>query len=1387
MNRHFIKHSTGLRTLLPALLASGTVVFALHAAAATLDLATAPLANSTTTTVKPNVMFVLDDSGSMTFTYMPDTVVNFHNNYGYQSNQCNSVYYNPAITYTPPKKADGTYFSNAVFTAAHDNGFDGTSNVTNLDNQFYANRFAPQSANTTYSGSSYKSYINYPLGQYSAVYYQYSGSATEKEYSDTNSTFYKECNSNFGSAPGSTVFSKRRLATTETTTISVSGSNSTSVSSIKVNGVELMSGSTTASSTASTVASRIAEKITQNGFSATSSGSVVTITGPTSAANHTPVITKSGSMTLDADVFPDTTPANLTNFANWYSFYRTRMLMMKTSAGQAFASLGDTYRVGLMKINSSSSPLVPVDVFENTQRSDWYTSLYNVEGNGGTPLRYALANAGRYFAGKLSGTDPIEYSCQQNFTILSTDGYWNGSAGINLYGTAIGNQDGDAERPMFDGTTTSSKWTLTYTRESYSQSTGCPAGKYKKAQPQRGTCTVTAAGGTCSPTNWTNYGSATTLSTCNYTSETNYSTAVLQETVLSDSNGTEDTLADVAMYYYKTDLRSSGLGNCSGAAGLDVCENNVFKGGSDNMTQQHMTTFTLGLGVSGRMTYSQSYLTDTSGDFVDVKLGSTASSSATPPVCSWQSNGTTCNWPVPSSDSVANIDDLWHAAVNGRGAYFSATDPTSLNAGLSNALASIQAKKGAGAAAASSTLNPVSGDNYAFVASYTTVEWRGNLEKRGVNTETGIVDENAIWCVENVAAGECSAPSYVSTVNEGGTNTAYCVTPNSTICTGGTLDGSNCKVPMAAACTGTMNSKVSASTDSRTIYTASSNGTSLIAFDVSYADANPGYFSGKLSSLSQWGALTEAQQAAATSTTLLKFLRGQNGYEDRSVNFADGVDNRLFRYRAAVLGDILESQPSYISKPIMNYPYPGYADYATAKQSRPGTIYVGANDGMLHAFAADTGIERWAYVPSAVVPQLWKLADKNYSGSHVNFVNGSPAISDVCVANCSNTAAPLPVWKTILVGGLNAGGRGYYAIDVTDPATPVLLWELTPETGIGKVKDNDIGFGYAQPIITRKADGTWVVLVTSGYNNVDPGTGKGFLYVLNASTGAIISKIGTDVGSTATPSGLSKITAWNDEPAGNKTSFVYGGDLEGNLWRFNINGTTAATIGTGDVLKFATLFSDDAGTDPQPITTTPVLGKIYGKRVVFVGTGKYLETADLGDSQVQSQYAIMDDDATSTLVNPRDTLVEQTITNATDGSATRVSSGSAVNFNSVRGWFFDFPDAGERQNVDSKLVQGVLLIPTTVPKNTVCEPGGYGWLTYVDYKTGLAINTTTNLVSTKFGAPIVGINVIYIEGKPVPWVVTSANPTPEKPEGPEFPPSGAAFTGKRVIWRELIP
>ena len=226
-------------------------------------------------------------------------------------------------------------------------------------------------------------------------------------------------------------------------------------------------------------------------------------------------------------------------------------------------------------------------------------------------------------------------------------------------------------------------------------------------------------------------------------------------------------------------------------------------------------------------------------------------------------------------------------------------------------------------------------------------------------------------------------------------------------------------------------------------------------------------------------------------------------------------------------------------------------------------------------------------------------------------------------------------------------------------------------------------------------------------------------------------------------------------------------------------------------MKFASLFSDSGGASPQPITTTPVLGKIDGKRVIYIGTGKYLEAGDLTNTQKQTQYAIQDDDATATLVNPRTTLVQQTLSLNPDGSGTRiVATPNAVDWSTGRGWYADFPDVAsgtgtERANIDSKLVQGVLVVPTIVPSNTVCSPGGYGWLNFFDYKTGAAIDAT-GVVSSKYDSSIVGINVIYIAGVPKVEVVTSSNPTPSLDTTTTFPDSGSGFSGKRAVWRELI-
>jgi len=1072
------------------------------------------------------------------------------------------------------------------------------------------------------------------------------------------------------------------------------------------------------------------------------------------------------------------------NFANWVAWYRSRMQMMKSSVSRAFQTVDTRYRVGYVTINNRTESFnnLQISRFNTTQKSNWFDRLFAAIPNGGTPLRSSLARVGRIYAGqaKINSTDedPIEYSCQQNFVLLTTDGYWNEDdtsntnnsdvQGLDPFGTAnrtqIGNQDASpTPRPYFEGPT-----------------------------------------------------------------------------------ATYNTLADIAKYLYDTDLRdatragyngTTTADNCS-VTGTDdvtgasftrnVCANNVFVTPTDSNTKQHVTTFTLGLGMDGNLQFQDDYqtTTDTNSDFYKLKNGT---------------GSPTVNWPVPQSGTQTTVDDLWHAAVNGQGRYFSPKDPAELGNGLAKALASITAKTGAGAAAATSTLSPVSGDNFAYVASYTTAKWIGNLERRGIDTATGEVSETAVWCAESILAGTCSGTRSSATVN--GALVNYCSTtlPNcptgstrngdnceqagptcpsdftlvGTTCTkpacpdGGTvLNGTTCRAEVPAACSGTLPTRVAAASDTRTIKVNGASG-SLVDFDAAFATANPGYFDvTKLANLSQWPALTTTQRSQAVGATLVNYLRGWTGNEDEASN---PVADRLFRAREAVLGDLIEAKPSFMGKPKYSYADPGYAGYAAAKADRlpldatddGATVYAAANDGMLHAFNASTGQERWAFIPTPVLPNLYKLADTAYGSNHTSFVNGSPFVTDICVDNTSSsrscaTNATAADWKTILVGGLNGGGRGYYALDVTDPSAPSLLWEFT------SANDADLGYTYGNPVVTKKADGKWVVIFTSGYNNgsgvsgnTTQGDGKGYLYVLDANTGTRISKIPTGVGSEGTPSGLGKIAAWVANLDKNNTSpYVYAGDLLGNLWRFDIN--NGGTSGNpGQVLKFAIL-KDPSGV-VQPITVQPELGQITDKRVVFVGTGKYLESADLTTTQRQTIYAIKDDNATATLDNPRngtgaDDMIEQTLSVDPNNSAIRrVDSPAMVDWTQKRGWYVDLPAAetdegSERVTVTMELALGILAVPTTVPASSDCNPGGYGYINYFNYLTGGAVpGTPNNGVSYLVNNVIVGVNVLYVGGKPVFRLVTANSPTPQKyGEDPPAPAAGGQFQGRRAIWREMV-
>lgn len=1035
------------------------------------------------------------------------------------------------------------------------------------------------------------------------------------------------------------------------------------------------------------------------------------------------------------------------NVANWFSYYRNRLLMAKTGLTRAFSTLDPAYRFGFGSINgvgasglpsavypfttstNSSNGLAEVKPFGDgsagTQKAQFWSWLSAERSDNSTPLRGALQAVGQYYqtaqpwlTGGTGADANTSYACRPAYAILMTDGFWNGSAP-----SGVGDVDGSAQSFTQNNVTT-----ITYS----------PAAPFK------------------------------------------------------DNNGAgySDTLADVAMKYWATDLRPN-------------MENEVPDTPRDPATWQHMTTFTLGLGFS--------------------PTGITPSSVTIPQIFSWAHTGSAptgvtaagFSWPQPSeydvnnapNGTINNIADLVHAAVNGHGDFFSVQNPTDFVRGLRSVLASIADRPGAGNSvtqsgttwpSASSSSDPF----FQFRATYTTGKWTGILTASHYDTTLPTPGYVQDWTTNDWA------PSF-STV--GGVRQS-----NRNVWT--TTDGTG-SVPGGPGSGGSV---------------AFRKATDLSSMEQS--------------SLAAYGAGTVSAQ------TMLNYLLGDNTYEA-------GQPGGTLRARTAVLGDVVSSTPVYVAAPdkmlYENVSFTGtgtsaqeYQDFVTDNAARDPMVYVAANDGMLHAFRVTTGsgydlsgpgagatpvsaqpagTEVYAYMPKAVIMQsgagsITNLANPQYGV--VSGVNGAQVVSHQYYNDGRMTVQNVYFnsdhkWHTVLVGTTGRGpAKAVYALDITNPqdlmkpakAKFALLWERSAGDGgscSGAVTINCsdyIGEMTGAPVTAQIKQGgvtSWAVFLGNGYNST---ANKAALLQFDLETGGLT----VHTTNNTADNGLAEPGLMQGDTNTGNSTYAFGGDLFGNVWRFDLSSNTSA--GT------SIFTARDTSGITQPITSLVSLKYDSHSNSTFVlfGTGKYLSTDDIVTTQGQTWYGIrvgMGADLSGTanantpVVSSSSTRSDLTARYAVDDTnGNRATSlATAGDMNQNVGWYMDLPVTGERIVNRTQFISGKAMVTTLIPKvSDLCNTVPKGALMIVDPFTGFnlsgdfGLGATTITYTNAAGQTVtqtVAINGLVFD--PGPAAAMTANYTASgqinltfnslsgglQSRGPLTLGGGASG---RVSWRELV-
>lgn len=469
----------------------------------------------------------------------------------------------------------------------------------------------------------------------------------------------------------------------------------------------------------------------------------------------------------------------------------------------------------------------------------------------------------------------------------------------------------------------------------------------------------------------------------------------------------------------------------------------------------------------------------------------------------------------------------------------------------------------------------------------------------------------------------------------------------------------------------------------------------------------------------------------------LNYLRGDRRDELTGLN-----PTGIFRPRDLVLGDIVNSGLVYQGAPPSDIAGADYRAFFDANKTRKPVIYVNSNDGMLHAFYDQTGSEAFGYVPGFISKNLNKLPDLDYI--HASFADGTPAVGEAYFGG---------KWRTTLVSGVGGGGRGVYALDVTNPETVTkdsALWEFTERDhpAMGNVLAAPQILKFRVPASSSTSPTyKWFAVVASGINNYAPGSynytsGNPSLFFLDLSfvpsptqgwvEGTNFWRIELPQSSTTIAKGLVSFSSTKNLNTG-AVDNLYAGDLQGNLWKLDFSIKGIALLGTDASANFTTfnplgsgkaLFIAKApdGTSLQPITGEPVIVNSYfGKKLVTFGTGKYLETIDTSVPLpvTASFYSIMDD---GVQITGRTQLQQGTIGSTGTVTVPAFTLGipptATTTANIKAGWYVDFNAAiGERQISDITSVFGRLIFGSVYPTRGACSEGG-GSLYIVDALSG---------------------------------------------------------------------